>query len=296
MLAYLTWNLDPVLVRLGPLQIRYYGVTFALTILVAFAVWQWQMHRGGYARPIIDRFLVWGVAATLVGARLGHCLFYEPERYLGDPVRILFIWEGGLASHGATIGLLLALFIFARRNHLRPLELMDRFAFCACIGVMGIRLANFLNSEIVGRAASVAWAVQFPRHELGEAAATNPVAEQLLEQNATSVANVTAHGIPVPARHPSQVYELLLGASALLTLWLADRLAGRERRPLGLLTGLFLAIYFGGRFFLEFFKEYQTTWEGYWTAGQFLSVLPAVGGAALVAWSLWRRRLTNAKA
>ncbi|MDD4891405.1 MAG: prolipoprotein diacylglyceryl transferase [Phycisphaerae bacterium] len=273
MLAFLSWNLDPVLFW----RVRYYGVVFATTIVVAFFLWQWQMRRGGYDKAIIDRFLVWGVVATIVGARLGHCLFYEPGVYLSNPVLILHVWEGGLASHGATIGLLLALFLFARRHRLSPLELMDRFTFSASIGAFGVRLANFLNSEIVGRVTDVPWAIRFMR-------------------NTEDVARWQMDRIPIPARHPSQLYEMSLALATLLILLLADRLAGRERRPLGLLTGLFLAIYFGVRFFLEFLKEYQTTWEQNLTAGQFLSILPAAAGVALIWWALKKRQPTNPKA
>lgn len=260
-LATFTFNLDPVLVHLGPLQIRYYGAVFALTLLVAFWVWRRQMLRGGYSAAVAERFLAWGTIATLAGARLGHCLFYEPARYLSDPLTILFFWEGGLASHGATIGLLLALFLFARSHRVRTLELVDRFAMSAAVGASGIRLANFLNSEVVGREATVPWAVHFMRYE--------------------------DHG--AAARHPSQLYEFALGLTVLLALALVDRWAGREKRLRGLMTGLFLALYFGGRFFVEFFKEYQTDFERAdlgqtITMGQMLSIVPFVAGVALLVW------------
>jgi len=264
MLAAFTFNLDPVLVHLGSLQIRYYGVLFAMTLLVAFLFWRRQMLRGGYSAVVTERFLIWGTIATLAGARLGHCLFYEPGRYLSDPLTILFFWEGGLASHGATIGLVLALLLFAWKHHAKPLELLDRFAMSAAVGAAGIRLANFLNSEVVGRVTDVPWAVRFMRYE--------------------------DHG--VFARHPSQLYEFTLGVSVLLALILADRWAGKEKRPLGLMTGLFLALYFGGRCFIEQFKEYQTDWERSAqtvTMGQVLSIVPCVLGIALLVWT-WRHR------
>lgn len=260
-------NLDPVLLRLGPLQIRYYGMVFVATLVVAYWMWRRQMLRGGHPAVLADRFLIWGTIATLAGARLGHCLFYEPQRFIEDPISILFFWQGGLASHGATIGLVLALFLFARKNRLRVLELMDRFAMSAAVGSAGIRLGNFLNSEVVGRATSVPWAVRFMYYDQGAV-----------------------------ARHPSQLYEFGLGLLVLLILYLADRWASREKRPLGLMTGLFLTVYFAGRFFVEFFKELQTPWESVLTMGQILSIIPFLVGVGLLLWVHRRRHVSPAGA
>ena len=264
----LVFDLDPVLVRLGPLQIRWYGVIFVVTLIVGYWVWRRQMLRGGHLASLAGRFLIWGTIATLAGARLGHCLFYEPQRFLNDPISILFFWQGGLASHGATIGLILALFLFARRNRLPVLEMMDRFAMSAAVGSAGIRLGNFLNSEIVGRATSVPWAVRFMHHDQGAV-----------------------------ARHPSQLYEFTLGLLVLLILYVADRWAGEEQRPLGLMTGLFLTIYFAGRFIVEFFKEFQTPWglELGVTMGQILSIVPFLVGVGLLIWVYRRREMLPAR-
>lgn len=253
-----TLNLDPIALHLGPFKIHYYGIIFVLTLLVAFLFWRRQMLRGGHSAEVADRFMVWGAVATIVGARLGHCLFYEPGKYLSDPLTILFFWEGGLASHGATIGLVLALIFFAWIHKLRPLELMDRFVMSAAVGAAGIRLANFLNSEIVGRPSNVPWAVRFPYYQ----------------------------DLGAFARHPSQLYEFALGLFVLLVLILADRWAGKEKRPLGLMTGLFFVVYFAGRFCVEYFKEFQVgSWEAYITMGQLLSIPPFLFGVALLVWS-----------
>jgi len=264
MLGFFVWNLDRVLVHVGPLTIYYYGIIFALTLLLAFVVWRRQILRGGYTNAQADGFFLWGTIAVLVGARLGHCLFYDPEFYLPDPQQILRIWDGGLSSHGAFLALLLVLFIYARVNRIRPLEIMDRFTMSAAIGAAGIRLANFVNSEIVGRVTDVPWAVRFMRY--------------------------SDHG-EFP-RHPSQLYEFALGILVLIVLILTDRKAGKEKRPLGLLTGVFMLVYFGGRFFVEFFKEYQTTWEDqtWFTMGQMLSFVPCLAGAALLIW-VWRKKI-----
>ena len=260
------WNLDPVLIELGPVAIRYYGVVFVCTLVTAYLFWRWQMRRGGYSREIIEGFIVWGTVATIVGARLGHCLFYEPARYLSDPIQILYFWQGGLASHGATIGLVIALALYSRRHKLPLLELMDRFSPSAAIGAAGIRLGNFLNSEIVGRATDVPWGVRFMLYN--------------------------DHGAKL--RHPSQLYEFAMGLFVLLVIVLADRWAGREKRPRGLLVSLFLLVYFTGRFFVEYVKEYQApSVETLLTMGQWLSILPMFIGAVLLVWCIARPAATR---
>ena len=107
------WNIDPTIVHLGPLQLRYYGIIFATMLYIGFIIWKNQALRGGYSAELADRYLMWGVVGVLAGSRLGHCLFYEPERYLADPITILYFWKGGLASHGATIGVIISLVAFA---------------------------------------------------------------------------------------------------------------------------------------------------------------------------------------
>jgi len=265
MLAEFVHNIDPVLIDFGPVQIRYYGLVFAITLLVGFAFWRGQMRRGGYPPAVADGFLVWGVLATIVGARLGHCFFYNAEYYLQNPLDVLWFWQGGLASHGATVGLVAATALYAWRNRIRIVEVMDRFTLSAAVGAAGIRLGNFLNSEIVGRPTDVAWAVKFLHY--GNDA------------------------VPV-ARHPSQLYEFAMGLTVLGLLIVADRLAGREKRPLGLMTGLFFVLYFAGRFGVEFFKEAHTPARRSTglTMGQYLSILPFVFGVGLLAWA-WRKRI-----
>ncbi len=264
------FNLDPVLVDLSVVQIRYYGAVFAATLFVAYLLWCWQMNRAGAPKQQTEAILIYGTLGTLIGARLGHCLFYEWNLYGKDPLTILYFWQGGLASHGATIGILIALFLFARHYKLPYLLTTDRFTFSAAIGAAGIRLANFLNSEIVGRATDLPWAVRFMRYE--------------------------DHG--TIARHPSQLYEFAIGILMLLLLLAVDRLAGRDQRPTGLLTGVFLTLYFTMRFFVEFVKEYQppqvpnVPGQGL-TQGQWLSILPVLIGISLIAFALRRRKMST---
>lgn len=248
------FNLDPVAVHLGPFHIRYYGIIFATLIYISFILWRSQMLRGGHSRELAERALPWGVIAVLVGSRLGHCLFYEPTYYLSNPIAILYFWKGGLSSHGATIGLLVALFLFARKYGMSFIEGLDRFSMSAAVGAAFVRLGNFFNSEIVGRATDLPWAVRFVRYDNGAV-----------------------------ARHPSQLYEFALGLFVLLVLYLADRWAGREKRPLGLLSGLFATVYFTGRFLVEFVKEHQVlNPSSVLTMGQYLSIPFFIWGVVLL--------------
>jgi prolipoprotein diacylglyceryl transferase len=277
-------------------QLRYYGLIFASMLYIGFLLWRWQMLRGGHKPEIADKYLIWGVIAVLLGSRLGHCLFYEPDVYLADPIRILYFWEGGLASHGATVGLVLAMLLFSFKYELRFLEVLDRFAMSASVGAAAVRLGNFLNSEIVGRVTDVPWAVKFPRHDCGGLGLCDELfhTKGVVPENHPDWARLIAD---TPARHPSQLYEFALGLFVLLSLYLADRWAGREKRPIGLLAALFLVLYFAGRFCVEFVKEYQsgaleTNGVGL-TEGQVLSIVPFAVGLMLLGWVIVKRRPTH---
>ena len=263
------WDINPTILHLGPLQLRYYGIIFASMLYIGFIIWKKQALRGGISEEIADKYLLWGVIGVLAGSRLGHCFFYEPERYLADPITILYFWKGGLASHGATIGVIVSLVLFSLKYKLRILETLDRFTMPSAVGAAAVRLGNFFNSEIVGRQTDVPWAVIFPLHDCHS-------------QQMCSAA--------VP-RHPSQLYEFTFGLFVLLTLYLADRAAGKERRPLGMMTGIFLSLYFLGRFTVEFVKEYQVDRlianESFLTMGQYLSILPFTVGICILVWSLF---------
>jgi prolipoprotein diacylglyceryl transferase len=266
--SHFVWNIDPDIVEIGVFKIRYYGVIFAAMIYIGFLLWRKQMLRARYEPALAERFLYWGVVAVIAGSRLGHCLFYEPARYLADPLSILFVWEGGLSSHGATIGLVLALLLFARKNNLWMTEVLDRFSFSAAVGATAVRLGNFMNSEIVGRPSDVPWAIVFPRYDCGPDRLC-PMAQP---------------------RHPSQLYEVGIGLLVLLTLWLVDRFAGKEQRPRGLLASVFLIEYFALRFAVEFFKEGQTEWDHiFLTMGQYLSIPGVLAGIALMTWAIRHR-------
>ena len=244
-MEHFVWDVDPVIVRLGGLQIRYYGLLFAMVLLVGFHFLKRHLMDRQVPEDKIYPAFYWFTLFGVIGARVGHCLFYEPERYLSHPLEILYIWKGGLASHGGTIGLILAMIVYSRLYKLPFTIVSDMVSYTAAIAATFVRLGNFMNSEIVGRASDVPWAMHFPRFDDGGKF----------------------------ARHPSQLYEAAMGAAIFGVLYLIDR-KFKTRAPRGLLIGTFLVLYFFGRFMVEFFKEYQTLnpESSSFTMGQYLSI------------------------
>jgi phosphatidylglycerol---prolipoprotein diacylglyceryl transferase len=250
--GWLVWNVDPVLVQLGPLGIRWYGVLFAIGLLASYEVGWRIFQRDGLARAEVDRLFGYVTIGTVVGARLGHTLLYEPGFYLTHPLNILYIWRGGLASHGGAVGIILAVWLFARRSGQPVLWLLDRVALVAPIAAASIRLGNLFNSEIVGKPTEVPWAIIFARVD------------------------------PQP-RHPAQVYEALGYLVIGLILWVARRRSSLPSRD-GRLLGAALVLIFSFRFVIEFLKEPQVAAEAgkALDLGQLLSVPLVVVGAILM--------------
>lgn len=258
------WNLEPALLKIGSWELRYYSLLFVGVFLGGYALLNWQIRRGGGDEEDAGDFIIYGVLGVLIGARLGHVLFYDLDQALDDPLWVFKIWTGGLASHGAAIGLTFVLYLFTKRRGISFLEGCDRFSFSAALGAALVRLGNFFNSEIVGRATDQTWGVRFLRYDRN-------VAE-------------------VPYRHPSQLYEFAMGLGVLGLLYLADKKLGREKRPRGVMVSLFFALYFSGRFLVEFVKEYQPgeVAQGLST-GQMLSLPGILIGVYGLVWSFKHR-------
>ena len=251
---HFTWDVDPILLD-GPTPLRFYGLLMAAGLIGGFFLFRWQMLRAGHDEATASVFLAYALVAVIVGARLGHCLFYDRAVCFSPPWRVLLIWQGGLASHGALLGMLLATGLYARLHRLSLADVFDRLAFGSALATFCVRIGNFFNSEIVGRPTHAGWGVRFPRFD---------------------------RGLPVaPLRHPVQLYEAGLGLALLALFLLLDRRLG-ERRPRGLFAALFLTIYFGGRLGLEQFKAWQALPPSAGvTMGQILSVAPASRGLGL---------------
>jgi phosphatidylglycerol:prolipoprotein diacylglycerol transferase len=259
------WSVDPVLFRVGSVTVRYYGICFGLALVTGFLVWYVRVRRFGESKAFSEQMLLWGVPGVIIGGRLGHCIFYAPAYYLEHPLRVLAIWDGGTASHGVGAGLAVALWAFSRRNAITWTHLSDYFAPAVALAVGWVRVGNFFNSEVLGHPTSVSWAVVFARRD----------------------------DLP---RHPVQLYEILIGLVTWLVLTAIEK---RNARPIGsgLIAGAFLTVYFGLRIFVEQYKEFYTgelrelapfnAFEQLLGVqihtGQWLSVLPVVGGLYLMA-------------
>lgn len=255
MLLQIHWNVDPTLFRLGGLAPRWYGLLFASGFLIGFYMMRHVFQREDRPETDLDVLLLYLLGGTIIGARLGHILFYAPGYYLTRPLEIIAIWEGGLASHGGLIGVPLAIWLYCRQREDQPfLWLLDRLAAPVALTGSFIRLGNLFNSEILGRPSDLPWAFVFER-------------------------------IDQTARHPVQLYESLSYLLIFGLLWTLYRKWGADT-PRGLLIGLFFALVFGVRIVLETFKVEQAHFEMALplSMGQLLS-LPAV---AVGLWLVWR--------
>lgn len=148
---YIIWNVHPEMFHLGGLRAAWYGLLFAMAFLTGQVILSKIFKIEGRTEKELDTFTFYIIIATVVGARLGHCLFYQPDYYLANPIEILKIWEGGLASHGATVGILLAVYLYCRKYQMPYLWLLDRLVIVVALGGGFIRLGNLMNSEIIGK-------------------------------------------------------------------------------------------------------------------------------------------------
>ena len=281
------WNWNPSLVTLGEFDIRWYGLMWALAILAAERICYYTFKREGLYPQALESAFIWIVLGTFVGARVGHCLFYEPETYLAEPWRIITgIRDGGMASHGATIGILLGIWMFTKRNHLPFVWGLDRIAIVAPLSGAIIRFGNLFNSEIVGYHTDLPWGFKFV------------YSDARMEWMMTD-GNVPAEIIAeLPARHPAQLYEALCYLVVFgVLLWLYNRKDFGRRRP-GLLFGASLIGIFLSRFFIEFCKERQVAFEEGLPLdmGQLLSIPFILIGIYAIVRAFLRPAVTNVDA
>lgn len=229
-LSVIPWDVNPEIFRIGNLAVRWYGLLFASSFLVGYVIMNRIFRNENLSEAMLDRLTIYMALGTIIGARLGHCLFYEPEYYLKNPLEILAIWKGGLASHGAGIGILLAMWLFVRKERKDYAWIMDRIAIVVALAGFFIRMGNLMNSEIYGIETTVPWGFVFLRN--GE----------------------------VAPKHPTQIYEglaYLLIFILLMRIYWSDK--GRHRQ--GIIISLFLILVFASRFFIEFVKEDQVAFE-----------------------------------
>ncbi len=282
---YIIWDPNPVFLTIGPLELRYYGLFFALTILIGFFLFRRILRQYGYKDKVADDFLIWGVLGVIVGARLVHCFFYEPDFYLSNPIEILKIHRGGVASHGATIGLIIAVLVFIKKNKIKFFELSDGIVFAAAVGATLVRLGNFMNSEIVGARTTVSWGFKFLKNSSDQHIARN------LATGKCDLMDIDCLIQHWPVRHPSQLYEAAGGLVILTVMVIASVIYAKKKRP-GLYVGIFLTLYFTFRFFIEFVKEHQVFQEGI-KMGQMLSIPFVIFGIYAFYYAFKKNELPN---
>ena len=238
---------------MGPLSVRWYGLLFALTFFAGYHILRWVFRKEGKSDASLDRLLIYGMVGTVVGARLGHCFFYEPVFFLDHPLEIVKFWKGGLASHGGAVGILASLYLYTRGRPDQPyLWLLDRVVIPTALGGLFIRMGNLFNSEIIGTPTDVPWAFVFTR-------------------------------VDALSRHPAQLYEALAYGLIFCLLLCIYRRRQRHVAP-GALLGLFLTSVFTFRFLVEFVKERQAAYELelLLSVGQWLSIPMILAGIILL--------------
>jgi phosphatidylglycerol---prolipoprotein diacylglyceryl transferase len=251
---------DPIALQLGPVAVRWYGLMYLVAFVLFVVLGKVRARRNlltGWHPRDVDDMLFYGVFGVILGGRLGYVLFYKPLHYLAHPVEILQVWSGGMSFHGGFLGVLVALWLFARNRDKRFLDVTDFVAPLVPLGLAAGRLGNFINGELVGRATDVPWAMVFPQ-------------------------------VDATPRHPSQLYQFgLEGVLLFLLLW---AYASRAR-PMGAVSAMFLLGYGAFRFVAEFARE-PDNFLGLlalgFTMGQWLSLPMMAAGAVMLVWSYRR--------
>lgn len=257
-LNYVIWDVNPYIFTfpenfplLGGRPVAWYGLLWALVFVVGYYVMRKMYRKENLSDELLDKLTIYMLVFSVVGARLGHCLFYEPEYYLADPIKILYVWEGGLASHGGAIGILLGLLLYSRKTNISYLHILDLIVVPTALGGAFIRLGNLMNSEIYGYETTLPWGFKFVRD--------------------------WAPGTPIdaiPACHPTQIYEALVCLIVfVILLYFFFKKDYAITHP-GFLFGLFCTVVFGTRILIEFIKQPQVEFENSMVLdmGQWLSI------------------------
>ena len=253
-LNYIHWNPDPEIVNILGISIRYYGLLFVSGLILCIYILSWIFKVENIPSKNLERLSIYGMIGILAGARLGHCLFYEPSYYLSHPLEMVlpitfppdggvkFTGYQGLASHGGALGLLIAIYFYSRKTKHSMIDTIDLIAVVAALSGGFIRLANFMNSEIIGMPTTKPWGIIFDRVD----------------------------NIP---RHPAQLYEAISYFLIFVIMILLYK-TQREKLKNGFFFGLVLVLIFTARFIIEFVKENQVGFEDGMTfnMGQLLSL------------------------
>lgn len=269
LLNYITWDVNPEIFRIGAVAVRWYGLFWAIGIYATLLITTKIFKHEKLPEAWVDKLFIYTVLGAILGARLGHCLFYEwklvaepitflgitfnyENHYLSHPWELLYVWRGGLASHGGAIGILIAMILFNKNVSKKGINwIFDRLLIGVCLCGAAIRFGNLMNSEIYGDATSLPWGFIFVR--TGE---TQPM-------------------------HPTQIYEMIYCLVTFAIMWFMYWKKEAYKKN-GLLFGIFLIGVFGSRFMLEFIKNNQEAFESGLplNMGQWLSI-------PFIVWAIW---------
>ncbi len=254
---HFVWDVEPTLFQWSFLQLRWYGLFFVGSFIIGLWIVKKIYKEEKVDASDLDDWLLYTLLGAIIGARLVHCLFYEPHYYLTHPLEILFVWKGGLASHGGMLGVMIVFYLYARKHKLSYMWVLSRMAIPGTIVAMSVRLGNFFNSEILGKPTSMPWGVIFARVD----------------------------NIP---RHPVQLYEALSYFLIFWILWFTYKKTSYEFAT-KLLPGFFALLLFSARFLLEFFKTRQADFilPIPLTMGQLLSIPLILLGIAWMSWAFY---------
>lgn len=269
---YIHWNPDPEIINIFGISIRYYGLLFVSGLILSVYFLGWIYKRENLPSENLEKLTIYGAIGILAGARLGHCLFYEPSYYLSHPIEMIlpitfppdggvqFTGYQGLASHGGALGLLIALYFYSRKTKHPMIDTIDLIAVVAALASGFIRLANFMNSEIIGMPTTKPWGIIFER-------------------------------VDSTPRHPAQLYEAI-SYFLIFALMILLYKTQREKLKNGFFFGLVLILIFTARFIIEFVKENQVGFEDGMTfnMGQLLSLPYIFVGIGFVIYGLWRTK------
>ncbi len=273
-LNYIHWNPDPEIINFFGISIRYYGLLFVSGLILCIYILGWIYKKESIPSENLEKLTIYAMIGIISGARLGHCLFYEPSYYLSHPLEIIlpvtfppdggikFIGYQGLASHGGVLGLLIALYVCSRKTKQSMIDLIDLIAVVSGLSFGFIRLGNFMNSEIIGIPTTLPWGVIFERVD----------------------------NLP---RHPAQLYEAIsyfIIFAAMMILYKKRR----DRLRNGFFFGLGSVLFFTARFVIEFVKEDQVGFEErmIFNMGQLLSIPFIIAGIGFMIYGLRRTNIS----
>jgi len=248
----ITWEISPTLFTIGSVEIRWYGLLFSIAFYSSYALMKYMFKKENIPTDKLDTFSIYLILGTVIGARLGHCFFYEPQYYFHNPLEIIAVWKGGLASHGGMIGIIVATWLFTLKyKEYSLLNTLDKLSVIAASSAVLIRIGNLFNSEIYGKPTGSDYGVIFK----------------------------SVDELP---RHPTQVYEAIAYFVIFVLLFTLTR--NKVFAKNGKYLGLFLVLTFSSRFFIEYFKVNQSFFENSMVLnmGQILSVIPILVGCYFI--------------